>query len=212
MPSTTSRPEPGCLIVRYNWPVDFTRSAGLIPETTRRDVGDEKCYLQDPFFVCTSIAEPAISPLSAASQFQYVFRGHLTLPHVVTEFKKQSDDEGKALNQGRVYLVSLVAFYSALRIDDHAFYCIVISGKIGTILMAWKLSKQDVRGSLSSAFLKLTSSQKTYLIQRNLLKFDLFVPLQAFHFATCLLRLRDDQEKLKQLVEEMLKKDSTASG
>jgi hypothetical protein len=127
--------------------VDFTRSARLIPETTRRDVGDEKRYSQDPFFVCTSIAEPAISPLSAASQFKYVFRGHLTLQHVVTEFKKQSDDEGKALNQGRKYFVSLVAFYSALPTDDYAFYCIVTSGKIGTILMAWKSSKQDVRGS-----------------------------------------------------------------
>jgi hypothetical protein len=46
-----------------------------------------------------------------------------------------------------MYLVSLVAFYSALRINGYAFFCIVISGKIGTILMAWKSSKH-VRGSL----------------------------------------------------------------
>ncbi|KAJ7247886.1 hypothetical protein B0H12DRAFT_1235133 [Mycena haematopus] len=84
---------------------------------------------------------------------------------------------------------SLVAFYSAFGIDDYPFYCLVTSGKVGTLLMAWRSS----------------THKQTYLVERNTRKFDLSVPIEAFQFATFLLRLRDDQEKLKQHVEQRLK-------
>ncbi|KAJ7508088.1 hypothetical protein B0H11DRAFT_2218087 [Mycena galericulata] len=90
---------------------------------------------------------------------KYDFKTHLILPHAVVEYKKYSDDEGNTLNQGRMYLVSLVAFYSALGIEDYPFFS----------------------------------------------KFDISSPIQAFHFATFLLRLRDDQEKLKKRVEAKLR-------
>ncbi|KAJ7247887.1 hypothetical protein B0H12DRAFT_1053312 [Mycena haematopus] len=88
-----------------------------------------------------------------------------------------------------MYLASLVAFYSSLGIDDYPFYCLVTSGKLGAILMAWTSSSQN----------------QTYLVERNVRKFDISVPIQAFQFATFLLRLRDDQEKLKTRVEDKLK-------
>jgi hypothetical protein len=47
--------------------------------------------------------------------------------------------------------------------------------------------------------------QRTYLIERNVRKFDISSPIQTFHFATFLLRLRDDQEQLKRRVEAKLR-------
>ncbi|KAF7366215.1 hypothetical protein MVEN_00498700 [Mycena venus] len=142
--------------------------------------------LQNPFFACTtgtSLDLPAPNPDTISS-----FENCLLLPHAVAEYKKSSDTEGKALNQGRMYLVSLVTFYSALGIEDYPFYCLVTSGKLGAILMAWKSSNR----------------KRTYLIERNVRKFDLSSPIQTFHFATFLLRLRDDQEQLKRRVEAKL--------
>ncbi|KAF7371662.1 hypothetical protein MVEN_00022200 [Mycena venus] len=112
----------------------------------------------------------------------------LLLPHVVVEYKKPSDTAGKALNRGRMYLVSIVSFYVALGIEDRPFFCLVTAGKVGVLLMAWKSSKQ----------------KKTYLMERNVMKFDISSPVQAFHFATILLRLRDDQEELKELAKAKL--------
>ncbi|KAJ6474492.1 hypothetical protein C8R47DRAFT_1199521 [Mycena vitilis] len=144
-------------------------------------------YLGSPFAVCTtetSKIQQGIEPPPKP------FEGkNFLLPHVVAEYKKPSDNDGKALNQGRMYLVSLVAFYSALGIVNHPFFCFVTSGKKGAILMAWKSTAKD----------------RTYLIERNVRKFDISIPIQAFQFATFLLRLRDDQEKLKKLVLAKLK-------
>ncbi|KAJ7613594.1 hypothetical protein DFH06DRAFT_1242353 [Mycena polygramma] len=139
-------------------------------------------YLGSPFAVCTtetSIIQQGIEPPPKP------FKGkNFLLPHAVAEYKKPSDDDGKALNQGRMYLVSLVSFFSALGIENYPFFGFVTSGKKGAILMAWKSSVKD----------------RIYLIERNVREFDISIPIQAFHFATFLLRLRDDQEKLKKLV------------
>jgi hypothetical protein len=50
----------------------------------------------------------------------------------------------------------------------------------------------------------LNSSQQIYLLERNVQTFEISSPIQAFHFATFLLRLRDNQEQLKKQVEEKL--------
>ncbi|KAJ7161889.1 hypothetical protein C8R43DRAFT_1233455 [Mycena crocata] len=192
---------------KWNLISDARFTLDAIPPTKSPGTGtqadDFKIYLQNPFIVCTTESAqvpesystpnlkgkgPKLPSTPTASPVHYPFEGHLILPHVVVEYKKRSDTEGKALNQGRMYLVSLVAFYTALGIDDRPFYCIVTSGKIGAILMAWKSSKQ----------------KQTYLLERNVRKFDISIPLQAFQFATFLLRLRDDQEQLKKLVQKKL--------
>ncbi|KAF7343056.1 hypothetical protein MVEN_01736000 [Mycena venus] len=140
--------------------------------------------LQNPFFACTNetlLDLPAPNPDTISS-----FENCLLLPHAVAEYKKSSDTEGKALNQGCMYLVSLVTFYSALGIEDYPFLLPGDVGKVGS----------DPYG--------LEYSQRTYLIERNVRKFDLSSPIQTFHFATFLLRLRDDQEQLKRRVEAKL--------
>ncbi|KAJ7224969.1 hypothetical protein B0H12DRAFT_1328780 [Mycena haematopus] len=150
-----------------------------------------KQLLDNPFHVCTT--DPWIlrtqAAHEAAQQNIPQFQHDLILPHFIVEYKKTDDKDGaKALNQGRMYLVSMVAFYTALGVEDFPFFALVTSGKAGAILMAWKSSKHA----------------KTYLIERNVRTFDISSPIQAFHFATFLLRLRDDQKKLKDRVASQL--------
>ncbi|KAJ7723178.1 hypothetical protein DFH07DRAFT_759639 [Mycena maculata] len=90
-----------------------------------------------------------------------------------------------------MYLVSVVSFYSALGIKDFPFYCLVTSGTLGAILTGWQSSAQ----------------QQSYLVERNAQTFDISSPRQALHFATFLLRLRENQAKLKRRVEEKLSAD-----
>ncbi|KAJ7241033.1 hypothetical protein B0H12DRAFT_1250671 [Mycena haematopus] len=89
-----------------------------------------------------------------------------------------------------MYLVSTVAFYSSIGIENHAFYSTVTSGNLGAVIMAWKSSKSKV----------------IYLMDRNVTTFDITIPIEAYHFATFLLRLHDDRVDLKRKVEEQINK------
>ncbi|KAJ7159273.1 hypothetical protein C8R43DRAFT_948208 [Mycena crocata] len=165
-------------------PLKKANNPDLVPLEKPLNRASYKEFLQDPFRVCSTAsvtALPTAEPL-------YAFAGKLILPHFVAEYKKPAHDQGKALNQGRMYLVSVVSFYSALGIDDYPFYCLVTSGKVGAILVAWKS----------------TVAKRTYIIDRNAISFDISIPVQAFQFASFLLRLRDDQEVLKGLARKAI--------
>ncbi|KAJ7718766.1 hypothetical protein DFH07DRAFT_859911 [Mycena maculata] len=131
------------------------------------------------------------------------FKNDLLLPHATAEYKKHADSESKALNQGRFYLISVVSFYAAMGIEDHPFYNIVTTGKRGAILMAWK-SK-----STAKADSELEELPEIYIMERNVCILDISKPLEAFQFATFLMRLREDQEALKKRVQEILDADAT---
>ncbi|KAJ7455982.1 hypothetical protein B0H11DRAFT_230884 [Mycena galericulata] len=95
---------------------------------------------------------------------------------------------------GRFYLISVVSFYAALGIVDRPFYGLVTSGDRGAILMAWK-SKPESESAKRA---------EIYIMERNVCRMDISNPLEAFQFATFLIRLREDQNELKKLVEEKL--------
>jgi hypothetical protein len=54
----------------------------------------------------------------------------------------------------------------------------------------------------SSSDLTTIPSQKTYIMERNIRTFDLSSPIQAFQFATFLLRVRKQSEELEILFGE----------
>ncbi|KAJ7653620.1 hypothetical protein DFH06DRAFT_1204279 [Mycena polygramma] len=113
----------------------------------------------------------------------------LLLPHAVLDYGNVSKFTRETMDDGRMALISLVAFYSSLGITDRPFYHLSTTGTVCGILMAWKSSSQ----------------QKTYLIERKIRKFDLGSPVDALQFAAFLLRLRDDEKQLKHLVMAKLK-------
>jgi len=144
---------------------------GSAPEL---NASNRKRFLQSPFTLSKpvdAVPELELPKFDAAS-----FEGKLLFPHLVVEYKKPHDTEAKALNQGRMYLISLISFYAALNIVDHPFYALVTNGPKGALLMGWK------------------SKKRTYLIERNVVQFDISTPIGAYHFAIFLLRLREEQK------------------
>lgn len=75
---------------------------------------------------------------------------HLLLPHTVVQYNAYASSVAETtLDGGRMALVSLVACYSALGIEDHSFYSLVMSNMDCLILMAWKSSTQQVSSSFA---------------------------------------------------------------
>ncbi|KAJ7270723.1 hypothetical protein B0H12DRAFT_1320184 [Mycena haematopus] len=164
--------------------------------TARRDEGRLR-----NLFAAPEIALPV--PEHPLNHFNLAkFKGHLLLPHSPAEYKKHADSETKALNQGRLYLISVVSFYAAMGIEDYPFYDTVTAGKRGAILMAWK-SKSETKPDPASE-----SRPQIYLMERNVCTLDISNPLEAYQYATFLIRLREDQEVLKKRVEEILAADA----
>ncbi|KAJ7241035.1 hypothetical protein B0H12DRAFT_1326317 [Mycena haematopus] len=159
----------------------------LAAETKGFSPAETKELLHNPFCTRPKKLTSAETPVPNGI---LAFKDHLILPHSPAEYKKPSDDLGKALNQGRMYLVSVVAFYSSIGIEGHAFYTTVTSGNLGAVIMAWKSP----------------TSKIIYLMDRNVTTFDITIPIEAYHFATFLLRLHDDRADLKRKVEEQINK------
>ncbi|KAJ7077154.1 hypothetical protein B0H15DRAFT_569586 [Mycena belliarum] len=157
-------------------------AARPVSVTATKMTDNDWATLQNPF------DSPSVEPDQLAVAVPS-FHGHIILPHAVAEYKKGSDNPGKALNQGRMYLTSVISYYAALGIENYPFYGLVTSGTRGAILMGWKSQEQ----------------KKIYLMERSIYQYDISSPAQAFQFATFLLRLREDQNKLKDLVEAKLK-------
>lgn len=107
----------------------------LAAETKGFSPAESKELLHNPFCTRPTKLTSAETPVPNGI---LAFKDHLILPHSPAEYKKPSDDLGKALNQGRMYLVSVVAFYSSIGIEGHAFYTTVTSGNLGAVIMAWK--------------------------------------------------------------------------
>ncbi|KAJ7442924.1 hypothetical protein B0H11DRAFT_2291930, partial [Mycena galericulata] len=167
--------------------------------------------LENPFAATTPGPPPVphngLPPVGLTS-----FHGDLLLPHATAEYKKHGDSQSKALNQGQFYLISVVSFYAALGIVDRPFYGLITEGNRGAILMAWK-SKPKPKAKAKSKSNKQPQSKseelaQIYIMERNVCLMDISKPLEAFQFATFLIRLREDQEALKKLVQKKLDADA----
>ncbi|KAJ7237359.1 hypothetical protein C8J57DRAFT_1247141 [Mycena rebaudengoi] len=64
-----------------------------------------------PFRVWTTETS-AVTTHTKVKTPKYSSKDSFVFPHAVAEYKKLDDDEGKVLNQGRMYLASLLAFHS----------------------------------------------------------------------------------------------------
>ncbi|KAL6308095.1 hypothetical protein BKA93DRAFT_599190 [Sparassis latifolia] len=114
-----------------------------------------------------------------------ITKDQLLLPVLVVEYKRWNEDQAKSLNQGRFYCVASVTFLAVLGIEGHPVFALVTNGVVGAVLLSWQSPQ----------------TKKIYVIERNVCTFDLSRPLQAFHFATFLVRLREQHVKLQALFE-----------
>ncbi|KAI0798184.1 hypothetical protein C8Q75DRAFT_38575 [Abortiporus biennis] len=107
------------------------------------------------------------------------------LPALLVEYKKTDDHEVKAINQARMYLIAAIAYLAAIGITEYPVFVIATHGSIAGLIMGWR-----------------SSNGATYIMERNIRKFDIKGPLQAFHLAIIIMRLKSRGDELKQKVLE----------
>ncbi|KAL4061822.1 hypothetical protein J3A83DRAFT_4115705, partial [Scleroderma citrinum] len=139
---------------------------------------EERHLIHDPFH---------FTPQKAIQGDPSIRSDSISLPILIAEYKKK-DGSGifKAMNQCRIYLVSALRFLEALGITGQPVFGLVTKGAEGSILMAWLSGK----------------TEKIYIIDRNVKTFDLTNPLDAFQFATILVRLSQHAQGLKTKFED----------
>jgi hypothetical protein len=79
--------------------------------TSTSRLSEYKEWSQNPFRVWTTETS-AVTTHTKVKTPKYSSKDSFVFPHAVAEYKKLDDDEGKVLNQGRMYLASLLAFHS----------------------------------------------------------------------------------------------------
>ncbi|KAK0209355.1 hypothetical protein IW262DRAFT_1281607 [Armillaria fumosa] len=116
--------------------------------------------------------------------------GLLLLAVLVGEYKKYSDRGFlKALIQTRIYIEASCRHLASLGITDHPMFGLATNGCKGAVLMGWYSQAKDV----------------IYLMERKIRTFNISSPIQVYHFATFILRLRDySQTVLKKKALEAL--------
>ncbi|KAJ3554947.1 hypothetical protein NM688_g2843 [Phlebia brevispora] len=110
---------------------------------------------------------------------------NIFLPQLVVEYKKPDQSERRALNQARMYCVASVSYLAAIGIKMYPVFALAAHGTLGNLIMTWT-SDNDI----------------TYIMERNIRKFDISSPLSAFHFASVLLRVRARDRQLRALFKE----------
>ncbi|KAK7062182.1 hypothetical protein R3P38DRAFT_3251527 [Favolaschia claudopus] len=150
---------------------------------------DRKYYQQNPHTSCRGLNQlladaTGIPKLKFPETDLSSFEGKLLFPYFIVEHKKKHDTEAKALNQVRLSLMAVISYYAALNILGRPFYALVTNGPKGAILMGWKSEK----------------SERIYVVDRNVVQFDISKPIEAYHCATFLLRLREEQKEFEKIV------------
>ncbi|KAK0445763.1 hypothetical protein EV421DRAFT_1734417 [Armillaria borealis] len=101
--------------------------------------------------------------------------GKIIFAILVVEHKRPGDDPTKPLNQARIYVEASVRLLEAHGIKGLPVFALATNGNEGVVLMAWRSE----------------TSERVYLIDRCVQKFNISSPIEVLHFVTFLLRLKD---------------------
>ncbi|KAH7882404.1 hypothetical protein F5I97DRAFT_1909968 [Phlebopus sp. FC_14] len=111
----------------------------------------------------------------------------LLLPILVVEHKRADPrKEHVAINQSKIDAVSATAFLASVGVAEYPVFTLTIDGPIGILSMAWFSRKH----------------QMTFVLDRNVVTFDISQPLEAFHFVCTMAKLVNHSKELKKRFEE----------
>ncbi|KAK0470126.1 uncharacterized protein EV420DRAFT_1498497 [Desarmillaria tabescens] len=135
---------------------------------------EEKRRMKSPFF--TNASETKTFKLTQADLEKIVenLLGKHLISVLVGEYKKPDEEDGKAVNQCKMYLVSAVMHLKSLGITRYPVFGLATNGTLGALLCCWYSRRLD----------------RVFIMDRNIRLFDISSPIQAYHFMTFLLRLR----------------------
>ena len=180
-----------------------TASSSTPSHLSKKLSPEQKKYLRNALGVSCTESVSSSTPLIPDGHSPFG-SNDMWLSGFVAEYKKWAQNDAKALNQERMYLVALVTHLATLGIKEFAVFGLITSGQTGGILMAWQSERDDVRAPvISYTMLPLlpidVPLQTIYIIERNIRTFNLSSPIEAFQFASFLIRLRKHTDTLVDL-------------
>ncbi|KAK0470152.1 uncharacterized protein EV420DRAFT_93051 [Desarmillaria tabescens] len=99
----------------------------------------------------------------------------------------------QALSQTKMYLETSVRLHASFGIANRAVFGLATNSVNGAVLMVWCSISTDA----------------VSIVERNVRAFNIFSPLQVYHFVTFILRLRRSSDKaLGRIVEDALENTS----
>ena len=132
-----------CLLALRRWyPFTASRSTSHFSETLTTQ---QKKLLANPLRVSCNESKIASTLQLLNGPDCSIGSNSLLLPGFVAEYKKWDNDEAKALNQERTYLISAVTI---LGIKGFPLFGLITSGHIGGAVMAWYSKLEEVSALL----------------------------------------------------------------
>ncbi|KAK0204508.1 hypothetical protein DFS33DRAFT_1486773 [Desarmillaria ectypa] len=150
------------------------------PETARTEA--EKQRMKSPFYTNASETKALNLTQEELKKIVESLLGKHLLSVLIGEYKKPEEEDGKAVNQCKMYLVSAVMHLKSLGITRYPVFGLATNGTLGALLCCWYSSRLD----------------RVFIMDRNIRHFDISSPIQTYHFMAFLLRLRQwNDEQLK---------------
>ncbi|KAK0476392.1 hypothetical protein IW261DRAFT_1609580 [Armillaria novae-zelandiae] len=120
--------------------------------------------------------------------------GKHLLSVLFNECKKPDEEDEKAVNQTKMYMVGGVMHLKSLGITRYPVFGLAANGTVGTLLCCWYSNTLD----------------RVFIMERNIRVFDISSPIQAYHFMTFLLRLRRWSDEQLEKHQVRISKDAGA--
>ena len=117
------------------------RNPDKLPSSiNREEVGARHalCYMCP--FVTESLDLPSFLPSSS----DFVPYSEIHIPYLYAEYKRDSSGDHQAFHQAQMYVTFGVEYLALLGIKDEPVWALATSGTTGSIIMAWKSSKDTV--------------------------------------------------------------------
>ncbi|KAK0184860.1 hypothetical protein F5146DRAFT_987729 [Armillaria mellea] len=157
-----------------------------VQEKPTENDSQKKQRMKSPFFINASETRTfKLSPSQLAKIVENLLGRHL-LSVLFAEYKKPEEEDGKAVNQCKMDMISGVMHLKSLGITRYPVFGLATNGTVGALLCCWYSKRLD----------------RVFIMDRNIRHFDISSPIQTYHFMTFLLRLRrwSDKQLIKHQV------------
>ncbi|KAG6827356.1 hypothetical protein H0H87_004936, partial [Tephrocybe sp. NHM501043] len=138
---------------------------------------------------------------------------NLIIPFCVVENKKSEHSVMQAINQVKLYSVSVAQFLAELKVYDFPIFGIATYGTKALVLLTWHSKAEPEPKPKTKAITEIKTETtgeeeeetdtKTFIFDRKLEEFDIAEPHGLVHFITFLARVRDIAEEQSQKPEIM---------
>ncbi|PBL04077.1 hypothetical protein ARMGADRAFT_1158018 [Armillaria gallica] len=165
-----------------------------VQEKPVETVPQQKQRMKSPFFINASETQTFKLTQSQLAKIVENLLGSHLIAVLFGEYKKPDEEDGKAVNQCKMYIVSGAMHLKSLGITRYPVFGLATNGTVGALLCCWYSKRLD----------------RVFIMDRNIRLFDIASPIQAYHFMTFPLRLRRWSDEQLKKHQARISKDADA--